>query len=176
MSIFFQRLHEVSPATQSVRPNVVYIPYDQLSDQIGPLSRWSPTDTTIIMLETSHKGTRRRYHKQKLAILLSNNRYFAMEQARRGVQVIYQCGTEDYGTMLSKIQQVYQIPQIDVMRPAERELRKELKPHIEAGWLRPIKHEGWLSTREDLENTSTYAPWKMANFYQKRETNRHFDG
>lgn len=167
MSIFFQQIHQLSPPTQSVRSHVVYIPYDQLSDQIGPLSRWPPEDTTIIMLETSHKGSRRQYHKQKLAILLSNNRHFALEQATRGIQVIYRCGTEDYGTMLSTIQQVYQIPEIVVMRPAERELRKELKPHIEAGWLRPIKHEGWLSTREDLEQTSTHAPWKMANFYQK---------
>ncbi len=167
MSHFFNRLKALSPSAKPVRQNVLYVPYDQLSDQIGPLSRWSPENTTIIMLETSHKGTRRPYHKQKLAILLSNNRHFAIEQAERGVQVIYRCGNEDYGTMLAEIQREYNIPLIQVMRPAERELRKELKPHIEQGWLKAIKHEGWLSTRQDLENTSKHAPWKMATFYQK---------
>ena len=167
MSKFFSTLHQFSPTDTPVRPNVLYIPYDQLSAAMGPLSRLQPDETTIIMLETRHKGTRRQYHKQKLAILLSNNRHFALEQANRGIQVIYRCGKDDYGTMLSTIQQEFSIPVIQVMRPAERELRKELKPCIEAGWLIAIKHEGWLSTRQDLENTSTHAPWKMASFYQK---------
>ena len=167
MSTFFSALHLLSDVKSPVRSNVLYIPYDQLNDNIGPLSRWKPEETTIIMFETSHKGTRRQYHKQKLAILLSNNRHFALEQAKRGVQVLYRCGTDDYGTLLSAIKQQYGIPEIQVMRPAERELRKELKPCIEAGWLTAIKHEGWLSTRQDLENTSKHAPWKMANFYQK---------
>ena len=167
MSIFLSALHKLSPRASTVRPNVLYVPYDQLSDSMGPISRLQPNETTIIMLETSHKGTRRQYHKQKLAILLSNNRHFALEQAQRGVQVLYRCGTDDYGTMLSAIQQKFSIPEIQVMRPAERELRKELKLCIESGWLKPIKHEGWLSTRQDLENTSKHAPWKMANFYQK---------
>ena len=167
MSKFFQTLHQYSPSTTTIREKVLYVPYDQLSDQIGPLSRLKAEETTIIMLETSHKGSRRTYHKQKLAILLSNNRQFALEQAKRGVQVIYRCGETDYGSMLSEIQQEYSISEIQVMRPAERELRKELKPCIEAGWLKAIKHEGWLSTRQDLENTSKHAPWKMASFYQK---------
>ena len=166
MSKFFSTLHHFSPTDTPIRQNVVYVPYDQLSER-WVLSRLQPDETTIIMLETRHKGTRRQYHKQKLAILLSNNRHFALEQAKRGIQVIYRCGKDDYGTMLSTIQQEFSIPEIQVMRPAERELRKELKPCIEAGWLKAIKHEGWLSTRQDLENTSTHAPWKMASFYQK---------
>ena len=48
----------------------------------------------------------------------------------------------------------------------ERELRKELKPCVEAGWLKPVKHEGWLSTRQTGEHLQTRAR-KMANFYQK---------
>ena len=130
MSKFFQALHQYSPSTTTVRENVLYVPYDQLNDQIGPLSRLKAEEITIIMMETSHKGSRRSYHKQKLAILLSNNRQFALEQAKRGVQVIYRCGKTNYGSMLSKIQQEYSISEIQVMRPAERELRKELKPCI----------------------------------------------
>ena len=117
--------HSICCLTKSpVRANVLYIPYDQLNDTMGPLSRLQPNETTIIMFETSHKGTRRRYHKQKLAILLSNNRHFALEQAKRGVQVLYRCGKDDYGTMLSNIQQEFSIPEIQVMRPAEREFAK----------------------------------------------------
>ena len=112
MSNFFQTLHQSSPSTTTVRENVLYVPYDQLNDQIGPLSRLQPENTTIIMLETSHKGSRRAYHKQKLAILLSNNRQFALEQAKRGVQVIYRCGETDYGSMLSETQQQYSIQEI----------------------------------------------------------------
>ena len=95
MSKFFSALHKLSPKSSTVRPHVLYVPYDQLSDSMGPLSRLQPNETTIIMLETSHKGTRRQYHKQKLAILLSNNRHFALEQAQRGVQNITHCRDHD---------------------------------------------------------------------------------
>ena len=65
----------------------LYIPYDQLTDRIGPLSNEDPHELGIILIECPAKAARRPYHKQKLALVLANQRRFALEQAERGVAV-----------------------------------------------------------------------------------------
>jgi deoxyribodipyrimidine photolyase-related protein len=67
----------------------LFVPYDQLSDAMGPLSREDPTGLGIVLAETTAKGSRRPYHRQKLALVLANLRHFALEQAGRG----WRCGT-----------------------------------------------------------------------------------
>ena len=59
--------------------------YDQLSDEIGPLSRLPPSEVGIILIESIYKPSRRPYHKQKL-MTFYNSRNFALEQAKRGVR------------------------------------------------------------------------------------------
>ena len=41
-----------------------------------------------------------------------------------------------------------------VMDPAERELREELRPLVQAGSLEVIPHEGWLTTEADFMHAS----------------------
>ena len=65
----------------------LFVPYDQLSDQIGPLSREDPKSLGIVLVENPWKAARRPYHKQKMALILANLRHFALEQADRGVAV-----------------------------------------------------------------------------------------
>jgi deoxyribodipyrimidine photolyase-related protein len=67
----------------------LFVTYDQLSDGIGPLSRETPEELGIVLIENKWKAARRPYHKQKLALILANMRYFALEQAARGVAIKY---------------------------------------------------------------------------------------
>jgi deoxyribodipyrimidine photolyase-related protein len=54
-----------------------------------------------------------------------------------------------------------------VMRPAERELREELRPLVESGALRVVRHEGFLTTREDfLRGAGPKPPYRLDAFYR----------
>ena len=78
----------------------IFVPYDQLTDDVGPLSRVGPEGVGIVMVECPAKAARRLYHKQKLALVLANMRHFALEQARRGVAVRYVSDERGYGPAL----------------------------------------------------------------------------
>lgn len=62
----------------------LFVPYDQLSDRIGPLAAEDPGELGIVVIENTWKAARRPYHRQKLALVLANLRHFALEQAGRG--------------------------------------------------------------------------------------------
>jgi deoxyribodipyrimidine photolyase-related protein len=53
------------------------------------------------------------------------------------------------------------------MRPAERELRADLRKLVDQKSLQFIPHEGWLSTSEQFKESDPKAsPWKMDTFYR----------
>lgn len=147
----------------------LYVPYDQLSDQFGPLARETPEELAIVLLENPDKAARRPYHKQKLAWVLCQQRCFALEQAARGVAVVYRAGTGSYGDLLAPLLP----PQgARVQRPAEWELRQELQPLVDSGQLKVLPHEGWLTTAEQFRDAGPKPPWRMDRFYRlvRRQT------
>lgn len=167
MSVFRQQLAAaLSAQHQAADPQSrrwLYVPYDQLSDGIGPLSRLPPESVGIVLIETRHKPARRPYHKQKLALLLTNMRHFALEQARRGVAVRYLHGDAPYAEFLR--QQAAELGPLECMDPAERELRAELQPLFDQGLLERIPHEGWLSREADFAKAGK-GPFRMDAFYR----------
>ena len=146
----------------------IFVPYDQLTDKVGPLSREDPRTIGIVLAETSWKGNRRPYHRQKLALILSNLRHFALEQAERGVAVEYVFSREPYGKTLRKI--VSRLGPMRTMTPAERELREDLQPLVREGSLTFLPHEGWVTGEAPLLQQPP--PWRMDGFYRsvRRET------
>jgi deoxyribodipyrimidine photolyase-related protein len=127
MRVFFPQIVKALPSTSDTQDRRwVYVPYDRLTDRTGPLLDTRPTQCGIVMVESLEKGMRRPYHKKKLALLLSNERHFALEQAARGLKVIYVFTSESFGDGLLQAQEKYSIKQITLMRPAERELRLDL--------------------------------------------------
>lgn len=95
-------LHELSLRNSSPEGRRwIYLPYDQLSDQFGVLSREAPERMGILLVENPKKAARRPYHRQKLAWILTQQRQFALEQAERGVCVSYRVG--DYGTEAARL-------------------------------------------------------------------------
>jgi deoxyribodipyrimidine photolyase-related protein len=143
----------------------VFVPYDQMTDQIGPLSREDPKSLGIVLVETPWKAARRPYHKQKLALILANLRHFALEQADRGVAVRHAVADGPYATALEPL--IPEIGPLRVMKPAERELGADLEKLVSRGFIQFIPHEGWLSTPEQFRESDVKAPpWKMDTFYR----------
>ncbi len=145
----------------------IFVASDQLSDQLGPLSREKAGKLGIVLVETPAKAARRPYHRQKLALVLANLRHFALEQAARGVAVRHVVSSGGYLAALQPLVPV--LGPLRMMRPAERELRSELQPLIDSGGLVVIPHEGWLTTETDF-NESQHGgkpPFRMDAFYRQ---------
>jgi len=143
----------------------IYVPNDQLSDAIGPLSRGEPAELGIVMIENRWLLDRRPHHRQKLALLLANGRHFALEQARRGVALRYLVADEPTSAALQPV--IAELGPLEVMRPAERELRADLGPLFESGHLIELEHQGWLSVTDDFEaSQKPRPPWRMDAFYR----------
>ncbi|MDZ7289649.1 MAG: cryptochrome/photolyase family protein [candidate division KSB1 bacterium] len=143
----------------------LFIPYDQLTDQIGPLMREAPEELGIVLIENKWKASRRPYHQQKLALILANLRHFALEQAERGVAVKHIVTNGLYRAALEPL--CRELGPMRLMIPAERELRADLQPLVESGALELIPHEGWLTTVQQFQASHKAGPpWRMDRFYR----------
>lgn len=165
MSVFSRRLAACNPDRATWRARTwLFVPYDQLTDRLGALAQLAPSTVGIVLVECEAKAARRPYHKQKLALLLANLRHFALEQATRGVAVMYLYDRIGYANALNSA--VAEVGTVTMMEAAERELRHELAPIIAAGRLRVVPHEGWLTTPEEFRRFCGDAPWRMDAFYR----------
>ena len=160
MSIFREQL-SARRVNESQR-RWFFVPYDQLTDAVGPLSRADPREVGIVLVECPEKASRRPYHKQKLALVLTSLRHFALEQAERGVAVRHVVD-RSYAAALGRMSE---LGPLGVMRPAERELRAELAPMVESGSLELLTNEGWLTTSNDFQAAVRGKAWRMDAFYR----------
>lgn len=160
MSFFGRRLRQLNPEASSARLKV-YVAYDQLSDGLGPLAEQPPTELSLLLIENPEKAARRPYHRQKLGWILSHQRQFALEQAARGVHIDYRVGP--YKEVLQEASR--QSPVL-MQEAAELELRQELAGLIEAGRLRVLPHQGWLTTPQQFQACKG-PPWRMDEFYRR---------
>lgn len=168
MQVFYSELKGATSGMKASRPRTwVYVPYDQLSDAIGPLAAHAPEDLGIVMVESPGKAARRPYHKQKLFLVLANQRRFALEQAARGVDVRYLVAEEGEGYAEPLRRAAEELGALVHMEPAERELREELGPLVDDGVLTAVPHAGWLTSPEDFTGAVGPAPpWRMDSFYR----------
>lgn len=164
MKIFRERLAQLAPENTGGR-RWVYVPYDQLTDAFGPLSDADPDEVGIVLIESTWKAGRRPYHKQKLALILANQRHFALEQAERGVAVRYIAGDQTYAAALQGV--AAELGGVIAMEPAERELRSHLEPLVASGELTLVPHEGWMTTAEQFHEGAGEVPWRMDAFYRR---------
>ncbi|MEZ5964756.1 MAG: cryptochrome/photolyase family protein [Planctomycetota bacterium] len=163
MSVFARRLARLQPPGRE-RRRWLFVAYDQLHAGIGPLAAEPPDRLGIVVVESRAKARRRPYHRQKLALVLTNLRHFALEQAARGVAVRHVFSDGGYADALGRVAR--ELGPLRVMRPAERELRRELAPLVADGSLVEIPHEGWLTTDADFAATKG-PPWRMDAFYRR---------
>ena len=144
----------------------LFVPYDQLTDTLGPLAREAPEELGVVVVEAPVKGGRRPYHKQKLALVLANLRHFTLEQAARGVAIRHVVSPGGYSDALAPL--VRKLGPLRMMEAAERELRADLDPLVAEGGLEVLPHEGWLTTEDDFERgAGASPPWRMDAFYRR---------
>lgn len=174
MGIFTNKLASARPSKQDVRErHWMYVPYDKLTDQAGPLFEIEPKSCGIVMVESLQNESRRPYHKKKLALVLANGRHFALEQAARGVKVIYVSTQGSFGDGLLEAQEKFALAELTSMHPAERELRIDLEQSIKQGLrLKFVGDTTWLSTNEDFDSVYKSKPkqYVMDRFYRAMRT------
>lgn len=148
----------------------LFVPYDQLTDAIGPLSREHPAELGIVLVESPWKASLRPYHRQKLALVLANLRHFALEQAAKGIAVRHVVARGPYRDALAPL--AAELGPLRTMRPAERELREDLAPLVASGAIVELPHEGWITTTAQFAASQSGPPWRMDAFYRhvRRET------
>jgi deoxyribodipyrimidine photolyase-related protein len=168
MRAFQQRLSEVSRLPRgSKEPGQrrnFYVPYDQLTDAVGPLAAVPPRERRLVFVESLEKPTRRPYHQQKLALLLANQRQFALEQATLGAEVRVVVAPT-YAAALESL--TSELGPLEMMEGAERELRVELAPLVTTGKLRVHPHAGFLTTTADFDAACPGPPYRMDAFYRQ---------
>lgn len=142
----------------------VYVPYDQLTAAAGPLAGADPATTGVVMVESAARPRERRYHQRKLALVLANERHFALEVAARGFRVVYLAGEAGFGEQLRGAMSRLGIPRLRVMEPAERGLREDLRASGIA--LDVEANATWLTTPADFAAALPARPYRMDAFYR----------
>ena len=166
MSVFNSAIQAVSNDVE----NWHFIAYDQLHQELIPDSE-KPL-LGLIFIETTWKVNQLPYHKQKLALLLSNQRHFALEMQSLGYPIKYIFSNQDYGQILEIISQ--EVGQITVTKPAELTLRKPLEELQKSGKVAFLEHKGWLTTSEEfLSIMGDKPPWRMDKFYRNIRKSRN---
>jgi deoxyribodipyrimidine photolyase-related protein len=165
MGNFQTKIKSASPTAKDIASRRwIYIPYDRYTDRTGPLTEQSPGQTGIVIVESTAKALRRPYHKKKLVVLIANMRHFALEQAARGVKVLYHFSPNSHGQALLELQQTRGLPTLTCMIPAERELRLDLHAAIESGLKMDfVPDTTWASQTADF--TTVYGAWKPGKSY-----------
>lgn len=154
MSLFEERIRSAEPTPDDVTSRRwIYVPYDRLTDEAGPLSETPPEQAGIVMMEALAKAHRRPYHKKKLILILASQRQFALEQAARGVKVVYMFTPGIFADGLLEAQRRYKLPRLTMMEPAEREMRLDMEDAVRRGVnLQQVPDVTWLSSVEDFEH------------------------
>lgn len=147
----------------------IYVPYDRLTAEAGPLRSADPATTGAIFVESAEKASRRPYHKKKLALLLANERHFALELVARGFKVLYVTADDPIGPALAAASKRNGISSVVTSRPAERELRQDLFAASELGLqVDEVPDDTWLTTTEEFRSIFPRgAPYRMDTFYRR---------
>ncbi len=152
MELFLKRMKDAEPSAADVKHRRwIYVPYDRLTDEAGPMTEQAAEDTGLVMMEALSKANRRSYHKKKLVLILGSQRQFALEQAARGVKVAYIFTPGIFADGLADATKKYGIDRMTIMEPAEREMRLDVEDAIGRGIdLQMVPDATWLSTPDDF--------------------------
>jgi deoxyribodipyrimidine photolyase-related protein len=117
-----------------------------------------------VLVESEEWLRRRPYHRQRVALIILNLRAFAEELRAAGLEV-HEVRTG--GAMVDAVRAVAdERGPLDLHEPAEREVRAELQPLLDAGLLRTVRNPHWLTTDADFRAAAFGNGWKMDSFYR----------
>jgi len=155
----------VSP---SARPWWAVLP-DQLDaarwrDAAATAAKRAEPAPGVLLVESDEWLGRRPYHRQRIALILLNLRAFADEVRGAGIEVRT---IRTRGTISSALREAAgELGVLDADEPAEREMRAELQPLVDAGLLRIGPNRHWITTEADFRAAAGPGGWRMDTFYR----------
>ena len=147
----------------------VYVLGDQLSLQVGPLSRLNPSETVVLMVESLERGRSVPFHKQKLGLVYSAMRHFKLELEAAGFGVNYQARATWIEGIQAHLEQ-YPGAKLLLMQPADYGVDAMLQTMIQThgGTLEVVPNELWLSSESDFDSFAKgKKSLRMEFFYRK---------
>jgi deoxyribodipyrimidine photolyase-related protein len=143
----------------------VWVCYDQLNLKLFDSIQQRVGSIGLVFIESEAKGRSRPYHKQKIALLLSNMRHFALEAQSKGFPIRYYATKGGYHDALESIYE--SLGPIHCIEAAERSTRIEVESLIDSGHLFVHPHTGWLTPRTWFtETVGDKPPFRMDRFYR----------
>ncbi len=123
---FLRAIRRFAPRPHRGPRRWVVVFYDQLRPR-HPLLSGPPADTGVLYIETTAKPARRRYHAQKLVLLLSAMRHDAEARGRAGHPVRYHVSDAWYDEAIAEARERYGLEELHALEPAEAEVREPLR-------------------------------------------------
>jgi deoxyribodipyrimidine photolyase-related protein len=123
---FLRAIRRFAPQPNRAPRRWVVVFYDQLRPR-HPLLTGAPADTGVLYIETTAKPERRRYHAQKLVLLLSAMRHDAEARGRAGHPVRYHVSDAWYDAAIAEARERYGLENLHALEPAEAEVREPLR-------------------------------------------------
>ncbi len=159
---FGSALDEVGP-TDAER--WVWLAYDQQNSAFLDALEHGPR-RGVVLIESTIKAQQQPFHKQKLGVLLSNQRHFALELQASGVPVLYLMTRRSYAEVLRQVG--VSVGGLEGFEPAERRLRLEVEALVTEGQLALHPHPGWLTQRAWFtQSVGHEPPFRMDAFYRR---------
>lgn len=144
---------------------------DQLSRDVGPLAGPDRSrGSRVLLLESREWLSRRPYHRQRVALILLNIRAFAAELREAGFSIEHLRGDASMRSLLEAWLDEHPSASLRGIDPAEREMRLEFAPLVEAGRLRWEPNPFFMTDRALFESAcgrGDKARFRMDSFYRK---------
>ena len=115
----------------------VWLSYDQLNTAFLS-SLQGNHNVGVVLIESRAKAATLPYHQQKLGVVLSNQRHFALELQDAGIPVLYVMSSQTYPDVLKTVTDV--LGPLDAFEHAERSLRTSVQPLVDSGLLSVHPH------------------------------------
>jgi deoxyribodipyrimidine photolyase-related protein len=118
----------------------------------------------VILVESGEWFSRRPYNRQRIALMLLNQRSFAAELREAGLDVLEIRADGPVSEALAGAAR--ERGTLMLQEPAEREIRAELAPLVARGALRSVPNPHWITTAEDFRLAASGGGWRMDSFYR----------
>jgi len=151
----------------------IYVGFDQLHKEYGPLKSADPKSDLIILVESQRMLKSRTWHLQRLWFMISAARHFAKELEALGFKVIY-LKTETTRSGIESAISDYKLKEIIAAEPNSFRLKQELD-----GLVKFTENDFFLTTTDEFNTwAKSQKSLLMENFYraQRKRFNILMDG
>jgi len=140
----------------------VWVLGDQLNRNVGPLADRMPGDCRVLMVESASKAGSKRWHRQRLHLVLSAMRHFAAELRNEGFDVDYR-HAPTLGAGLEAHTAEFQVERVVAMEPMSWDGRSMLERHQ----VSVVRNEQFLCHHQEFAQwAGDRKSFKMEDFYR----------